>query len=141
MPYPSMTLPRTRLVALLCVFCLSSAFAEDDTNKPEDKPETVSLVIDYNDGAQMVFPAIPWKEDCTVLNALEFATAHRRGITCKIRGKGATALLYRIDDLENQGGSGLNWIFKVNGKLGDRSFAITSLEPGDRILWKFDEYR
>ena len=77
----------------------------------------------------------------SVADALKFAAEHPRGISYKVRGRGATALLLQIDDLENQGGSGLNWIFRVNGKLGDRSFAVTPLQPGDRVLWKFDEYR
>ena len=141
MPTRTTTWPRTLLVALFCLLCLAPTLAEDDAKQPEEKPKTVSLVIDYNDGAQIRFPAIPWKEDFTALNALEFAADHPHGITFKSRGSGETALLYRIDDLENQGGSGLNWIFKVDGKLGDRSFAITPLKPGDRILWKFDEYR
>ena len=61
-------------------------------------------------------------------------------ITFRYRGSGSTAFLYRIDDLENEG-RGRNWIFRVNGKLGQRSFALHELRPSDRVLWKFDTYR
>ena len=77
----------------------------------------------------------------TVQQALEFAAKHKRGIKFDVRGKGPTALLWRIDDLKNEGMKGLNWIFRINGKLGDRSFAVSSIRAGDTILWKFDEYK
>ncbi len=77
----------------------------------------------------------------TVAKAMSYAAAHRHGIQYEVRGQGATALLWQIDDLKNQGGTGLNWIYRVNGKLGKTSFAVAALEPGDVVLWKFDEYK
>ena len=134
------------LCALLLSVAMSAPIRGDEPESKKSieaprKSSTVALIVDYGDGAQTHFPEIPWKDGMTVNDVLEFAAKHRHGISFKARGKGATALLYRIDDLENEGGSGLNWIFRVNGKLGDRSFAITPLADGDRILWKFDEYR
>lgn len=125
---------------------VATAIAEEESKQPEQPPrepeaKTVSMVIDYSDGVEMRFVNIPWREGLNIGDLMKYASEHRHGIALKVRGKGATSLLYRIDDLENQGGKGLNWIFKVNEKLGDRSFAITTLAPGDQVLWKFDEYR
>lgn len=99
------------------------------------------LTIDYGDGVQKRFTKIPWKGGMTILDAMQAAERHKRGIKYVVHGTGPTTLLTRIDDLKNEGGSGLNWIFRVNKKLGDSSFAVVKLKPGDDILWKFDEYR
>ncbi len=115
-----------------------------DTQEPEKSPKppaTVSLVIDFGDGAQKVYPAIPWKQGMKGSDLLEFARQHRHGIQIKSRGSGARTLLLKIDDLANEGSGGKNWIFRVNGELGDRSYAVTDVAAKDRILWKFDTYR
>jgi hypothetical protein len=96
----------------------------------------VSLTVDYGDGVQKRFTAIPWKPGMTVLDVLETARKHPRGIRFKYRGSGSRAFLFQIDDIENEG-KGDNWIFRVNGTLGDRSFAIFKLNAGDAVLWEF----
>ena len=75
-----------------------------------------------------------------VLDAMQWADKHPRGIEFAKRGRGETTLVTQIDDLKNQGGQ-KNWIYRVNGKMGDRSCAIFPIEPGDAILWKFQQYR
>jgi len=40
-----------------------------------------------------------------------------------IAAKGETAFLTQIDELENEG-RGRNWIYRVNGELAKKSFAI-----------------
>ena len=77
----------------------------------------------------------------TVQDALGVAAKHRRGIQFRQRGKGSTALLTQIDDLKNGGGGKRNWIYHVNGKRADRSFAIFQLKAGDTILWRFEKYQ
>lgn len=111
-------------------------------NKPtSDKPaaKTVSLTIDFSDGSQLVFPALPWQEKQTVLSTLEQAAKHPRGVKLEKRGSGETAMVTAIGGAENEG-SGRNWLFRVNGDLGDRSSAIFEVSPGDAVLWKFGTY-
>ncbi len=102
---------------------------------------TVQLTINYGDGVEKTFLRVPWKKGMTILEAMEYARQHPRGIRFEYRGQGSIALLVQIDDLQNGGDQGLNWIFRVNGKMGDKSFAISEIQPGDTILWKFDEYK
>ena len=104
-----------------------------------DGPETVRLVIDYNDGVEKHFTAIVWKSGMTVMDVMLAAKKHPRGITFEHTGKGATALLTKIDDVENEG-RGRNWLYRVNGELADRSLGIFELHAGDTVLWKFDKY-
>ena len=105
-----------------------------------DKPETVQLVVDYNDGVEKHFTAIAWNAGMTVMDVMLAAKKHPRGISFVHKGKGATALLTKIDDVENEG-SGRNWLYKVNGEPADRSIGIFELKAGDTVLWKFDKYQ
>jgi hypothetical protein len=99
---------------------------------------SVRLIIDYGDGVQKHFTALPWKKDMTVLDAMSEAKAKSHGITFQHNGSGATAFLTKIDDLQNEGGAGKrNWIFWVNTNLGDKSSGVYKLDPSDVVLWKF----
>jgi hypothetical protein len=121
-----------RELLLTCVsllFC-SAAVAQEPAAK------TVQLTIDYGDGSQKVFTALAWKEKQTVLDVLQAAEKHPRGIKLKHRGSGAALFVTAIDDAANEGG-GSNWLYEVNGTLGDRSCAIYEVQAGDKLLWKF----
>lgn len=108
--------------------------------KTKQKP-IVTLTIDYGDGMQKRFPSIPWREKMTVVDAIEWADKHPRGISFASRGNGATKLINQIDDLKNGGGQKKNWIFRVNDKMADRSCGVFPLKQGDRVLWRFEEYK
>jgi hypothetical protein len=100
---------------------------------------TVAMVIDYDDGVEKHFRELPWKAGMTVLDVVQAAQRHSRGIQFVYRGEGDTTFLTQIDDVKNEG-SGRNWIFSINGQLGKRSFAATEVKAADRILWKFTQY-
>jgi hypothetical protein len=101
----------------------------------------IELAIDYGDGAEKRFTRIPWKEGMTVLGALDHAKRHPRGIRYEKSGAGESALLTGIDGLANEPGrDGRNWLYRVNGKLADKSFDAYVLSAGDVILWKFEKY-
>ena len=132
------------IVLSLALCSLQTVKSETDAKKkaapPKQKPIVV-LTIDYGDGMQKRFPTIPWKEKMTVVDALQWADRHSRGIEFTSRGKGATLLVSKIDDLKNGSEDKKNWVFRVNGKLADRSCGIFPVKRGDRILWKFEEYK
>lgn len=115
------------------------AISAETTLTQADEPEVVRLVIDYHDGVEKHFNAISWKSGMTVMDAMQVAKKHPRGISFEHKGKGATALLTKIDDVENEG-RGRNWLYRVNGEPGDRSMGIFELQAGDTILWRFDNY-
>lgn len=103
-------------------------------------PARVQLIIDYGDGVEKHFTALPWHTGMTVLDALEAAQQHPRGIRFAYRGKAATAFLTRIDDVENEG-RGRNWLYEVNQVAATTSFATCALAAGDTVLWKFSDKR
>ena len=131
----------SRRVCIITIV-LIGAFAGGHLGADDAQPtrKLVRLVVDYGDGVQKHFTELAWRDEMTVLDAMTAAGKHPRGIQFKYRGRGATAFLTEIDDLENEG-RGRNWIFSVNEKMAERSFAVVSLKPGDTILWKFGEYR
>jgi hypothetical protein len=106
---------------------------------PANGPQSVQLVVDYGDGMEKRFPAIAWRSGMTVLDALEAAKVQPHGIAFSARGSGETALVTKIDDVENQqgAGEGTNWLFYVNDQLADKSCGAATVKPGDSILWKF----
>ena len=101
----------------------------------------VELVIDYGDGAEKRFTRIPHEDGMTVQAAMRFASNHPRGIKFESTGSGSSTLLTRIDDLANETArKGKNWLYRINGKLADKSCDAYVLAPGDVILWRFEEY-
>lgn len=137
-------LPLVLLAAFVMAYPpLSRAAGEQAKPAPkanEPALETVKVVVDFGDGSQKQFGAVPWKQEMTVFAALEAAAKHPRGFKFAHQGKGETVLVTAIDDLKNEG-RGRNWLYEVNGKLGDRSCAVMPLKAGDSILWRFGKYQ
>jgi hypothetical protein len=101
----------------------------------------VELVIDYGDGAQRRFTRIPHEDGMTALAAMRFVAKHPRGGSFESTGSGSAALVTRIDDLANEAGAdGKNWLYRINGKLADKSCDAYVLSPGDVILWRFEKF-
>ena len=128
------------LLSLICVAQVNSETEPKSGKAAQSAKSVVVLTIDYGDGAQKRFPAIPWQKEMTVLSALEWAAKHPRGVDFDGRGKKSTTLITKIDDLKNGGADNKNWVFRVNDKLGDRSCGVFALKPADRILWKYERY-
>ena len=115
---------------------LSAAIAADPP------APSVRLVIDFGDGVETHYKALGWREGMTVLDALEAAKAHRRGLAFSHRGSGSSALITRLGDLENEGGGAKskNWMYSVNGKPATVGAGVYELNKGDTVLWKFQIY-
>lgn len=124
----------------LMAFVAIAIFATPVSTARAEDAKVVRLTVDYGDGVQKVFYALPWKEKTTAFAVLQAAEKHARGIKVEHQGSGSTTLVTAIDGAENQG-RGSNWIFEVNGKLGEKSCALVELKPGDAVLWRFGDYR
>src|SRR5262249_29412090 len=111
---------------------LSAAAAEENT---------VRLTVDYGDGVTKTVNDLAWSKGNTVLDAMKAATARSHGISFSYTGSGTSAVLTKIDDVQNQGGGAgkKNWQYWVNGTYGDRSFATFELQAQDEVVWRFTE--
>ncbi len=108
----------------------------------ETAAKTIELVVDYGDGVQKRFTSLAWAEGMTLLDAMKAAKKHSHGIDFEYVGEGEMAFLQSIDAQKNQGGgdASKNWVFRLNQKLGHKSFAVQTLAAGDVVLWRFEVY-
>ncbi len=130
----------TRRVAVLAVTLLVVAAGWANCRAAEPNEEnTVRLIVDYGDGASKTVANLPWAKGNTVLDAMKAATTRPHGISFGFTGSGDSAVLTKIDDVQNQGGGAgkKNWQYWVNGTYGDRSFAAFELHAQDLIVWRF----
>ncbi len=101
--------------------------------------DTVRLIVDYGDGASKTVANLPWAKGNTILDAMKAATTRPHGISFSYTGSGDSAVLTKIDDVQNQGGGAgkRNWQYWANGTYGDRSFAVFEPQAQDTIVWRF----
>lgn len=128
------------MVALVAMLDIWSSSPQLKAEQPS--ADTIQLVIDYGDGVEKHFTRVAWISEMTVLDALEQAKRSPHGITFEYRGRGETAFLMKIDDLENgaEGQEGLNWSYSVNDKPATKSFGIYEPDKNDVLVWKFGPY-
>ena len=79
------------------------------------------------------------EKDQTAFAALE-NFARQKELKVDFKGQGETLFVMGIGEVTNQGAGGINWTYRINGELGDRSSGIFSLKPGDKVLWIFGKY-
>jgi hypothetical protein len=103
------------------------------TIRNDDPRPKVTLTIDYSGGRRTAYAAIEWHDGMTVADLMAAWT----NIAVKQQGSGESAFVIGIDDIINQGADGNNWIYSVNGQIGDRSFAVYQLKAEDHVLWTF----
>ena len=127
----------SRRVALLAAALLVVAAAWATHPVAAGADDTVRLIVDYGDGASKTVANLPWAKGNTILDAMKAATARPHGISFSYAGSGDSAVLTKIDDVQNEGGGGKkNWQYWVNGTYGDRSFAVFELQAQDTIVWR-----
>jgi hypothetical protein len=116
---------------------LSIAFAISLPVAAQDASPSVRLTIDYGDGVQKSFVALPWKEKLTVFEALKAAEEHPRGIRVSYTGAGETTFITAIDGQENEGAGERNWRYTVNDLPARYSAGEMELKRGDAVVWRF----
>ena len=95
--------------------------------------------IDYGDGSQRRYTGLRVDAASTVQSLLDAVARHPRGVKYQSRGSGATAFLYELDGVKNQGRN-KNWVYRVNGKLGATSFGVAKVKAGDIVRWTYGAY-
>ena len=129
----------SRRVALLAAVLLVVATTWATRPVAAGADDTIRLIVDYGDGASKTVANLPWAKGNTILDAMKAATTRPHGISFSYTGSGDSAVLTKIDDVQNEGGGAgrKNWQYWVNGTYGDRSFAVFELQAQDTIVWRF----
>jgi hypothetical protein len=117
------------------VYCTGTGYS--DVATAQDAVASVGLSLDYGDGVQKTFVALPWKEKMTVFDALQAAEKHPRGIKVASIGRGETIFITAIDNVANEGANGRNWRYTVNDQPAQRSAGVMELKAGDAVVWRF----
>lgn len=126
------------IAASACCALLPLRAAEE--GKAAAQP-TVQMVIDYHDGVEKHFTAIPHTAGMTVADCLTYAAKHPHGVKHASTGRGATLFVAAIDGIENEGGTdGKNWVYYVNDRKGNKSCGAHELKAGDRVKWRFEVF-
>lgn len=114
----------------------SSLATDGWTSPPMAAQLTATVAVDFGNGARREL-ALPWNAGMTVGDLMAAAEAHRPGLRVSRQGSGPMTLLTSIDGVANQGPGGRAWLYRVNDRPGETSYAIHPLAAGDRVLWVF----
>ncbi|MFM7318345.1 MAG: DUF4430 domain-containing protein [Isosphaeraceae bacterium] len=133
-----------RFFALALVFtAISLVSGNQPLISAQEKPAEISLKIDFGDGLVWQFSRIEFKPKMTVMDAMEQLKNRKiQPLVFEHSGRGQNAFLKSIGGVANEGGgrSARNWFYRIGGKLGDRSFGIAELSPGQEVVWHFGKY-
>ncbi len=124
--------------------CSQTPTHQESAPTPAAKAAVVDLTVDDSGGHVKHF-TLPFQSGMTVLDVMNEAHNNANGIQLVYHptsGNPATFFLDSIDGVANQGGGAKsrNWIYRVNSKLGDRSFGVCKVAASVQISWKFDIY-
>ncbi len=109
-------------------------------DKPSAEPgveQVVSLQIRVGTGSEPIESTTVWTNGMTVFDALIGLSPT---VAVESTGQGESLFVKSIAGQANLGSAGDNWIYRVNGKLGDCSCAVYELEAGDTGVWSFGKY-
>ncbi len=129
------------ITATLAVFVLAFVGCDSSPLPSESKTVagTVDLKVNFNSDKKPISVAIPCSSESTVFSILERAK-NLGDVKFEATGSGETTFVSSIGGVANAGASGDNWVYRVNGKLGDKSCGAFEVKPGDKIEWRFGKY-
>jgi hypothetical protein len=99
----------------------------------------VEVEIDFKNSTPALTGKVTLEKEQTAFAALE-SFARQKELKVDFKGEGETLFVKGIGEVANQGAGGINWTYRVNGELGDRSSGIFSLKAGDKVSWIFGKY-
>lgn len=108
---------------------------------PVPASTTVSLAIDFGDGFEMHYTALPHTPEMTVFDVLQQAAKHAHPLEFKHSGSGSAAFISQFADKANQKGpEAFYWQFRVNGQYAKKGAGAYEVAPGDQVRWFYAKY-
>lgn len=78
-----------------------------------------------------------WQAEMTVFDVI---SRFSPSLDVESTGQGETLFVKSIAGQKNLGSAGDNWIYRVNGQLGDCSCGVYPVAAGDEVVWSFGKY-
>jgi hypothetical protein len=110
-----------------------------ETAGTPETPEAAAVRVRVLRGvtAEIIEGTVPWQTEMTVFDVISrFSPA----LGVESTGQGESLFVKSIAGQKNLGSAGDNWIYRVNGQLGDRSCAVYPVSAGDEVVWSFGKY-
>lgn len=112
---------------------------EVSTSGGESSPVDPALGVTF-EAVDLPTVTVSHAHEMTVLDAMRAVEQADHAWKFAYQGTGVSTFLVSIADQENEGASGRNWQYEINGKHAQRGIGTQTLEPGDQVLWKFATY-
>lgn len=104
---------------------------------------TARVVIDYGDGVEKHFTALPVAESTTAADLLLAAGKHPRGVKLRSRGRGENFFVEAIDDAVGGArvdGERAYWTYRVNGEIQNVGAGVREIGASDLIRWRYGPF-
>lgn len=105
---------------------------------------TVSLDVDFGNGFEMHYTALPHTPKMTAFDVLQRASEHAHPLAFKHTGSGSTAFITQIGDPpkpNQKGPEAFYWQYRVNGQYAKKGAGAYELAPGDQVRWFYGKYQ
>lgn len=99
--------------------------------------KSITLSVELPGDVELRYKAISFTDGMTVFDALNIAAKHSRALQFKHSGSGEFAFLTEIEGVKNEGASGKNWTYKVDGQRAKVGMGSMKLKEGSHVLWTF----
>lgn len=129
-------------VSLFSAGCDSSTTGSGTVGRSATTAGTVQLEADFAGRQANVSVAVPCSLDSTVFQILERAQ-NMGDLKFEFSGdkeNPAELFINSINGIENEGGGGDNWVYRVNDQLGNSGSGVFEVKKGDHIIWKLGKY-
>jgi hypothetical protein len=126
-------------LGIVCIACLLMTIAATEA-ATVGVADPIVLKITMDDETAE-FEMTAFDGDLSIADIMKKIAETEKEFRYKSRGRGDTFFVTEINGRKNEGARGRNWIFKVNGKLGNKSAGSFKIKAGDKVEWNFQKYQ
>jgi len=128
------------LLALTGCKDLEGNRANQNKSKTDLAIGTVQVEIVFGSNREGIQSQVDCMSDSTVYSVLQ-AASDKGGFAFESTGLlQGDKFINSIGGVDNLASGGSNWIYRVNGVLGDKGAGVFSVKPQDRVVWSFGKY-
>ncbi len=108
-----------------------------DTRAADAQAAAIRVRVLRGPTAEIIEGTVVWQAEMTVFDVI---SRFSPSLDVESTGQGEALFVKSIAGQKNLGSAGDNWIYRVNGQLGDRSCGVYPVAAGDEVVWSFGKY-